>query len=69
MAADLQYPFTMWRWTVTDELTKRRRQTRYLMTEEEARARYGADAEKVPWTERVIAGPSSDFGAWGQKQK
>lgn len=56
--ADPTYPFTMWRWTVTDELTKRRRATRYLMTEEEAR-KLDPTAEKVPGSERVITGPSA----------
>lgn len=50
----MQYPFTMWRWRVTDEVTKRRRTTSYHMTEEEARKRFGADAEKVFGTDKVI---------------
>lgn len=58
---DPTYPFSMWRWIVTDEVTGRRRQTRYLMTEEEARTRHGADVEKVPGTEKVITGRSGDF--------
>jgi hypothetical protein len=37
----------LWYWTVTDPITKRRRQTTYLMTEEDARARFGDDARKV----------------------
>jgi hypothetical protein len=34
-------------WVVTDPITKRRRQTRYRMTEKEAQARHGDDAQKV----------------------
>jgi hypothetical protein len=34
-------------WTITDELTGKRRQTRYRMTEEQARERFGDDAQKV----------------------
>lgn len=34
-------------WTVTDEITKRRRKTRYRMTEKVAFERHGADAQKV----------------------
>jgi hypothetical protein len=37
----------LWLWTVTDEVTGKRRQTRYRMTEEEARQRFGDDAVKV----------------------
>jgi hypothetical protein len=37
----------LWFWIVTDPITKRRRRTRYMMTEEEALARHGADAVKV----------------------
>jgi len=37
----------MWLWIVTDEITKRRRQTRHRMTEQEAKQRHGADAVKV----------------------
>ena len=37
----------LWYWTVTDEITKRRRQTRHRMTEQEAKERHGADAVKV----------------------
>jgi hypothetical protein len=36
----------LWLWVVTDEVTGNRRQTRYRMTEEDARARFGDDAEK-----------------------
>jgi len=37
----------MWFWVVTNPITKRRRKMRYMMTEEEALARHGADAVKV----------------------
>jgi hypothetical protein len=37
----------LWLWTVTDDITGKRRQTRYRMTEEEARKRFGDDAQKV----------------------
>ena len=53
-----------WFWIVTDEITKRRRQTRYKMTEEDAQQRFGADAVKVEGTldaRRVTGGPTSDF--------
>jgi hypothetical protein len=36
-----------WLWTITDELTGKRRQTSYRMTEEQARERFGDDAVKV----------------------
>jgi hypothetical protein len=37
----------LWFWTVTDEVTRRRRQTRYRMTEQDALERHGDDAVKV----------------------
>jgi hypothetical protein len=37
----------MWLWTITDPITKRRRQTRHRMTEKDALGRHGADAVKV----------------------
>jgi hypothetical protein len=37
----------LWLWTITDELTGKRRQTRYRMTEEQACERFGDDAQKV----------------------
>ena len=37
----------LWLWAVTDEFTGKRRQATYRMTEEEARERYGDDAQKV----------------------
>jgi hypothetical protein len=43
----------LWRWIITDEVTKRRRMTTYRMTEEQARQRHGADAGKVEWSLEV----------------
>ena len=40
-------PLQLWFWIITDEVTKRRRQTRYRMTQEDALARFGADAARV----------------------
>jgi hypothetical protein len=37
----------LWLWTITDEITGKRRQTQYRMTEETARERFGDDALKV----------------------
>jgi hypothetical protein len=37
----------LWFWIVTDEVTKRRRQTRYRMTEQDALERHSDDAVKV----------------------
>jgi hypothetical protein len=34
-------------WIITGEVTGKRRQTRYRMTEEQARERFGDDAVKV----------------------
>ena len=54
----------LWLWTVTDEITKRRRQTRYRMTEADARARFGDDAVKVEHSLEVRQGGgehTSDF--------
>ena len=54
----------MWLWTITDEVTKRRRQTRHRMTEEIARERHGDDAVKVEGSleVRCVTGEStSDF--------
>jgi hypothetical protein len=50
-------------WTVTDPLTKRRRQTRYRMTEKDARERHGDDAHKVEWSGITYRdyGRTSDF--------
>ena len=36
-----------WYWTITDEVTNKRRQTTYRMTEEIARERFGDDVVKV----------------------
>ena len=55
----------LWFWIVTDEITKRRRQTRYRMTEQEAAQRFGADAVKVEGSLEVRRaggfGHTSDF--------
>lgn len=51
-------------WTITDPLTKRRRKTRYRMTEKDAHARHGDDAQKVLEIPGVIYtdhGLTSDF--------
>jgi len=40
-------PLELWFWIVTDEVTKRRRQTRYRMTQSDALERFGADAVKI----------------------
>ena len=54
----------LWIYTVTDEITKRRRQTRYRMTEQDALGRFGADAVKVEGSlevRRATGGRTSDF--------
>ena len=40
-------PLQLWFWVVTDEVTKRRRQTRYRMTQADALERFGADAARI----------------------
>ena len=40
-------PLELWFWIVTDEVTKRRRQTRYRMTQADARERFGSDAVRI----------------------
>jgi hypothetical protein len=40
-------PLQLWLWTITDELSGKRRQTTYRMTEIQARERFGDDAVKV----------------------
>ena len=37
----------LWLWTITDEITGKRRQSRHRMTEADARAQFGDDAQKV----------------------
>jgi len=57
-------PLKLWLWTITDEITKKRRQTRYRMTEAEARERFGDDAVKVEHSlevREVGGGHTSDF--------
>ena len=46
-------PLELWFWIVTDEVTKRRRQTRYRMTQSDALERFGADAVKIDGTLEV----------------
>lgn len=63
-AAVVSEPLELWLWTITDEITKKRRQTRYRMTEEDARARSGDDAVKVEHSlefRQVGGGNTSDF--------
>lgn len=43
----------LWLWTIPDEITGKRRQTRYRMTEAEARERFGDQAQKVEGTLEV----------------
>jgi hypothetical protein len=48
-------PLELWFWIVTDEVTKRRRQTRYRMTQSDALERFGADASE---NRRIARGAS-----------
>jgi hypothetical protein len=42
----------LWLRTITDPVTGKRRQARYRMTEEQARERFGNDAQKIEgWLE------------------
>jgi len=57
-------PLELWFWIVTDDVTKRRRQTRYRMTQSDALERFGADAVKIDGTLEVrvrTCGHTSDF--------
>lgn len=57
-------PLELWFWIVTDEVTKRRRQTRYRMTPSDALERFGADAVKIDGSREVRvrnSGHTSDF--------
>jgi hypothetical protein len=56
-------PLKLWLWTITDAIIGRRRQTRYRMTEEEARERFGDDAAKVEGSleVRTVGQSTSDF--------
>ena len=47
---------------ITDELTGKRRQTRYRITEEQARERCGDDAVKVPHSLEVRRGDEQHTG-------
>ena len=55
-------PLKLWFWTVTDEITKKRRQTRYRMTEEQARERFGDDAVKVEGSLEIREGAGQSTG-------
>lgn len=46
----------LWFWEVRDAATGRWRKTRYRMTEQDARERFGADARKVEWSREVRDG-------------
>jgi len=57
-------PLELWFWIVTDDVTKRRRQTRYRMTQSDALERFGTDAVKIDGTLEVrvrTRGHTSDF--------
>ena len=54
----------LWFWVLTDEITKRRRQTRYRVTEQDAAERFGVDAVKVEGSieiRRVTGAHTGDF--------
>jgi hypothetical protein len=50
----------LWLWTITDEVTGKRRQTRHRMTEEDARARHRHDAQKAAGSLEVRRGGGLD---------
>ena len=57
-------PLQLWFWIVTDEVTKRRRQTRYRMTQTDALERFGTDAVKIDASLEIRArrgGHTGDF--------
>lgn len=43
----------MWLWTITDARTGKRRRLAWRMTEQDARERYGQDAQRVEWSREV----------------
>jgi hypothetical protein len=58
-------------WTFTDPITKRRRKSRYRMTERVAFERHGADAQKVldiPGTTHTHVGQTGDWLNMAPKQ-
>lgn len=55
----------LWRWWYFDPVRKKRLQTRYVLTEAEARERYGDGVEKVAGTREERAGGSNDVGLFG----
>lgn len=57
----MDYPHTIYFWRVRDEVTGRMRQTRYRMTEADARKTY-PDAVKVEAGALEITGPSLMYG-------
>jgi hypothetical protein len=57
----------LWLWTAIDELTGKRRQLRYRMTEATARERFGDDAQKVPGSLEVRT-PSQGTNFLGPKK-
>jgi hypothetical protein len=59
-----EQPLQLWFWIITDEVTKRRRQTRYRMTQDDALERFGADAVKIESSLEIRArrgGHTGDF--------
>jgi hypothetical protein len=58
----------LWFYIVTDEITKRRRQTRYRMTERDAAERHGADAAKVEGSLEIRKQTNTHTGDFLRKQ-
>jgi hypothetical protein len=54
----------LWLWTITDEITGKRRQTRYRMTEEQARERFGDDAQKVEGSLEIRSVQGQSTSGW-----
>jgi hypothetical protein len=55
-------PLRLWFWIVTDEVTRRRRPTRYRMTQSDALERFGADAVRVDASLEIRARHGSHTG-------
>lgn len=52
----------LWFWEIPDPVTGRWRKTRYRMTEQSARDRFGGGARKIDWTLEVrVVHPDSTF--------
>ena len=49
----------LWFWEIRDATTGRWRKTRYRMTEQDARERFGGDARKIEWTREVRSGDTN----------